>query len=452
MSTSRFELPRLGPATSVRFPAIDRSRLANGLDVWTIPRPTVPLVTALLVLSRGTADDPADHHGLASLTGDLLDEGAGAFDAIGLAEAFAALGTQLEIDVGPDATAIACTALTHEWRRSLELLGDVVIRPRLAREDFTRVRDLRLSRLRQLSRSAGTMADRAYVLAVFGTHSYGHGALGTTASLDGIDVDDARNFWASMFSPQSATLIVGGDVTSGEATAAAERVFGAWQGPATPPPRAEGPAVTSDPRIMLVDRPGAPQSELRLGHIGPPRATGDYHSLVALNALLGGQFTSRINRRLREEKGVTYGARTSFDFRRVAGTFSCETSVQTDATATAIADVLAELDDVRREGAIAADELARGKASLTRGYVRNFETAGQLVRAAAQLATYALPDNVFDQFVPSVGAIEAGDVHRAAVQHVRPADATIVVVGDAAACRVSLETLGRPVMDATPEF
>lgn len=452
MTLGRFDLPRLGAATPVHFPEILRSRLENGLNVWTIPRPTVPLVTAMLVLPRGTADDPADRHGLASLTGDLLDEGAGTLDAIELAEAFAAIGTQLEIDVGPDATAITTTALTHHWRRSLELIGDVVVRPRLDADDFTRVRDLRLSRLRQLSRSAGTMADRAYVLAVFGTHSYGHGALGTTASLDAIALDDTREFWASMYSPRSATLIVGGDVTRDDARRAAEQVFGSWAGPAVVPPRAERPEGPPDPRVMLVDRPGAPQSELRLGHIGPARATRQYYSLVTLNALLGGQFTSRINRRLREEKGVTYGARTSFDFRRVAGTFSCETSVQTDATAQAVADVIGELDDVRRPGAVADDELARAKASLTRGYVRNFESAGQLVRAAAQLATYGLPDDTFDRFVPSIGAIEAGDIQRAALEFVRPDDATIVVVGDATACRASLEQLGRPVVDASPEF
>jgi predicted Zn-dependent peptidase len=203
--------------------------------------------------------------------------------------------------------------------------------------------------------------------------------------------------------------------------------------------------------VLLVDRPGAPQAELRIGHVGPSRLTPAYHALVTLNAVLGGQFTSRINRRLREEKGVTYGARTSFDFRRVAGTFSCDTSVQADAAGAAVADVLDELDRVRQDD-VPAPELEAAKASLTRGYVRNFEIAGQLARAAVQLATYGLPDHTFDRFVPGVEAVSGADVHDAARDFVRPADATIVVVGDASTCRLQLATLGREVELAKPEF
>jgi predicted Zn-dependent peptidase len=212
------------------------------------------------------------------------------------------------------------------------------------------------------------------------------------------------------------------------------------------------PTDHADTRILLVHRPGAPQSELRVGHIGPSRATSAYYALISLNALLGGQFTSRINRRLREEKGVTYGARTSFDFRRVAGSFSCETSVQSNATAIAVGDILAELEDVRRVGAVTIDELERGKASLTRGYVRNFETAGQMVRAAAQLATLSLADDTFDRFVSAVDAVDIDALHRAALEFIRPADVTVVVVGDSDQCRAPLESLGRRVVDATPEF
>jgi len=173
---------------------------------------------------------------------------------------------------------------------------------------------------------------------------------------------------------------------------------------------------------------------------------------VTLNALLGGQFTSRINRSLREEKGITYGARTSFGFRRVAGTFACETSVQADQTAVAVADILEEFAAIRVEGSVLAPELARAKASLTRGYVRNFETEGQLVRAAAQLATYALDDRTFDRFVPLVAAVTAADVRRAAEDFVRPADSSVVVVGDAAACLAPLEALGRVVVPTAPAF
>ena len=450
--TDRFDPPRPGASMTVRFPPVTREVLSNGLSVWSVARPSSGVVTMLLVIGRGTSDDPADRQGLASLTGDLLDEGAGDRDAIGLAEALARLGSQLEIDVGPDATTLTVTALGRLFAPSLELLADVVVRPRLESSDFARVRELRMNRLRQLSQSPGTIADRSYVLALFGAHPYGHGALGTTRSLEVMRLEDAQAFWRRHYAPAAATLIVGGDLQADAVLQFAERVFGTWTAGPLAPPAALAPAIPADPRIQLVDRPGASQAELRIGHIGPPRSTDAYHALVTLNALLGGQFSSRINQSLREQKGITYGARTSFGFRRVAGTFACETSVQADGTAVAVAEILNQFDEIREPGSVLPSELARAKASLTRGYVRHFETEGQLVRAAAQLATYELDDRTFDRFVPLVGAVTAADIHAAAAEFVRPADASVVVVGDAATCLAPLETLGRPIVPTAPEF
>jgi predicted Zn-dependent peptidase len=450
--TDRFDPPRPGASMAVRFPPVTRDVLSNGLSVWSVARPSSAVVTMLLVIGRGTSDDPADRQGLASLTGDLLDEGAGDRDAIGLAEALARLGSQLEIDVGPDATTLTVTALGRLFAPSLELLADVVVRPRLESSDFARVRELRMNRLRQLSQSPGTIADRTYVSALFGAHPYGHGALGTTRSLEVMGLEDAQAFWRRHYAPAAATLIVGGDLKADAVLQAAERMFGRWTAGPLAPQAAVVPANPPDPRVLLVDRPGASQAELRIGHIGPPRSTDAYHALVTLNALLGGQFISRINQSLREQKGITYGARTSFGFRRVAGTFACETSVQADGTAVAVAEILNQFDEIREPGSVLPPELARAKASLTRGYVRHFETEGQLVRAAAQLATYELDDRTFDRFVPLVGAITAADIHAAAAEFVRPADASVVVVGDAATCLAPLETLGRPVVPTAPEF
>jgi zinc protease len=254
-----------------------------------------------------------------------------------------------------------------------------------------------------------------------------------------------------MYTPAESAFIAAGAVAADDVRRSIDRVFGRWSGPA---PRAftAAPAMASDPRILLVDRPGAPQCEVRIGHFGPPRRVSEYHALVTVNALVGGQFTSRINRRLREEKGVTYGARSAFDFRRTAGLFSCESSVQADRTAEAVEDILAELEDVRREGAVRVDELDRAKASLTRGYVRSFETASQLVRAAALLVTHGLDDTTFDRFVPGVDSLTSADLEAAARTFLRPHDATVVVVGDASKVRESLEGLGRRVELVSPEF
>jgi zinc protease len=448
----RFLRPDPGAPVAVKFPPIARETLDNGLAVWSLPFDGVPVASIALVIRHGTAADPADRPGLASLTADLLDEGAGQYDAIRMAEAFSRLGTELEVDASPDSTALVVTCLARVVPDALALLSDVVARPHLEVADFNRVRELRTSRLRQLSRSASTAADRAFISTVFGAHPYGHGALGTIASLEGMTVDDARSHWKAAYGPSAATLVVTGALPPDEVHRAVGQAFGSWR---DQQPLLAGPNTLENaapaPKIVLVDRPGSAQSELRIGHLAPSRHTSVYHRLVVLNAVLGGQFTSRINRRLREEKGVTYGARSSFDFRRVAGTFSCDASVQTDATASAVADVLEELRFIGSTP-VGDDELSAAQASLTRGYVRHFETAGQLTRAVSQLVTLDLPDDTFDRFVPAIDGVTSEGIQDAAQTSIRPHDASIIVVGDASACATSLEALGREVVGYVPEF
>lgn len=438
--------------TPVRFPPIVRDELASGFRVWSMPWDAVPVVTVALLIEGGAADDPVDRPGLASLAADLADEGAGGRDAVELSAAFDRLGTRLDVEAGHDAISLSFTALSRHFDATLALIADVLIRPHLAERDLARIRELRLGRLRQLKTSASAAADRAFLHGVFGDHPYGHGTLGTSRALEAVTVDEVRAFHQQLFLPQSATLIVAGDVPAAEVTAAARRHFGEWRR-AGPRVRAGVPAPAPPPtRCLLVDRPGAPQSELRVGHLGPERRSPSYHALVVLNAALGGQFTSRINQLLREAKGVTYGARTGFEFHRAGSTFTCETSVHPDATVESVADVLAELDAVGTARPVAGEELLRAKASLTRGYVRHFETPAQLVRAAVELLKFDLPDDSFDQYVPSVSSVEEAVMRPTARRYLRPAECVITIVGDAGSLRAKLSALDRPVLDMAPEF
>ncbi|HKW01443.1 MAG TPA: pitrilysin family protein [Vicinamibacterales bacterium] len=455
MTADRFVLPDVGAPGPVTFPPIARAVLDNGLRVWSLSHTTVPVATALLVIRCGASADPSDKPGLAGVTADLLDEAAGPYDAIQLADAFARLGSQLVTEVGSDVVTVGFTTLDRFFPHALALLGEVMQRPRLTESDLTRVRELRSSRLKQLSSSASAAADRTFYRAIFGEHPYGHGVLGTLQSLTGITLDDVRGFRAARFVPADATLIVGGNLDQSAVVSAARAALGGWtaEGPRAPSSRHEGaPAVAAVPSVLFVSRPRAPQSELRVGHVGPPRSVAAYHRLVTLNAALGGQFSSRLNTILREQKGLTYGVHTTFDFRLLAGTFACETSVQADGTAEAIRDVLAQCEAIRAAGNVTGDELTRAKAAITRGYAKHFETADQLVRAAMQLATYELPDDTFDRFVPAISAVAPADAEAAAREFLHPAGAVSVVVGDPDACRAQVEALGYPVTDVVPEF
>ena len=199
------------------------------------------------------------------------------------------------------------------------------------------------------------------------------------------------------------------------------------------------PAAAS--HLAVIDRPSAAQSELRIGHVAVPRSTPDYHALLLLNMVLGGQFVSRINMNLREGKGVTYGARTAFDFRRGPGPFQLQASVQTSATAVAIAEVLAEVTDIGTTRLVSEAELTLARAALTRGYPRNFETAEQIARSTAQLALYGLPDDYFERFVPTVAALGLDAVARVAATHLHAERLVALVVGDRAAIEPTLARL-----------
>ena len=260
-------------------------------------------------------------------------------------------------------------------------------------------------------------------------------------------VDDVRAFHARACRPSAATLIAVGDCRHDQIVRLAADSFADWKDAETEPPAASD-GLPSAARLNVVPRPHAPQSELRIGHVAVARDTPDYHALVVANTILGGQFVSRINLNLREDKGFTYGARTAFEFRRLAGPFVLQVSVQTSATARAIQESIGEIAGLRGPRPVAPEELELGIAALTRGYARNFETADHIARAAMQLALFDLPDDYFAQFVPVISRVTAADVHRVMERHVNPARLTVLIVGDLDVIGADLPSLalGDPVI------
>ncbi|MBS1816490.1 MAG: insulinase family protein [Acidobacteria bacterium] len=453
MTVDRSRLPVPGKTPPFHFPAIERSTLPNGLRVWSVRHVSIPVATVMLLVRRGAANDPVGKEGLAALTADMLDEGTGALSAIQIHEALARVGAQLDSDIGPDATLLTVTVLSRFLDPAVSLLSDIVVRPSLREEDFARVRQLRLHRLMQLRDVPGAVADRAFMRLLYGTHPYGHTPLGSETSLASLTVDDVRTYHASNITPEDATLIVAGDCSHADVEALAARAFADWNG-AAPGPVAPVADLPSPPRLNIIPRQGAPQSELRIGHVSVARNTPDYHALVAANMVLGGQFVSRINLNLREHKGFTYGARTSFDFRRLPGPFALQVSVQTGATAEAIRESIDEIAGLRGVRPVSAEELSTGVAALTRGYARNFETAEQIARAVTQLALYDLPERYFDEFVDRVEAVSVTDVMRVAYEYLHPDRLTTLIVGDYAAVSRDLNALnlGAPAVLAADTF
>jgi zinc protease len=447
MGADRSRLPDLGPDPRFRFPTIVRHRLANGLELRTVEHRSVPIVTFVIQVNDGSGADPRHQQGLAAIAADMLDEGTGAMSAIDVSDAIARIGGEFDIDVAPDATVFSLTTLTRFVERGAALLSDILARPSMREEDFARVRQLRLDRLRQLRDVPPAVAERAFLRLLYGDHPYGHLPIGSDTSLRGLTPEDVRAFHVAAYRPSRATLVMAGDMTHDEMRATAERAFGGWTEPAAngngKTAAASVPlAAPNGTRLAVVPRESAAQSELRIGHLTTTRNTPDYPGLLMLNAVLGGQFVSRVNLKLREEKGYTYGARTGFDWRRGISPFSLQASVHTAATADAITDSLNELEGIRGGRPVEDREMSLARATLTRGYPRSFETAQQVARSVAQLVLYGLPDSYFEEFVPKVNAVTLDDVTRVARTHLDPARMTTLIVGDHNAIGDSLKALG----------
>jgi len=425
------------------FPVIRKTRLTTGLALWHVPHAAVPVTTMVLLVRSGSSADPVDRPGMASLTGDMLDEGAGDRTAIGVHEALADIGAQFDTEVGADATFLTLTTLSKFADVGMDLLADLAARPRFEDGEFSRVRELRANRLRQLRDVPSATADRVFATALYGSHPYGHLAIGTIDALEHMTAVDVRRFHASRYRPANAVLVVVGDEPQASVVEHAERAFAKWAaaGEAGEAVAFTPPALPAD-RLVLVNREHAPQSELRVGHLGVSRRTPDYHALVVANLVLGGQFVSRLNMNLREHRGLTYGARSWFEFRLGPGPFQMSASVQTPGTADAVAEMMREVRELRDARPITQAELDTARATLTRGYPRNFETADQLARSVAQLALYDLPDDYFSRFVPTVAALDLADVQAAAVAHLDPDRLLAVVVGDTGVVAPALASLG----------
>ena len=442
----RTRLPLPGPAPAVRFPAVARRRLASGMVLRTGRHPGPPVVHWLLLWRAGAAADPPARPGLAALTADLLDEGTETRSVLELHGALDRLGARLGVQVGADATMVSLTTLERHAAEGLALLFEIVTRPRFAPGDFDRVRDLRRSRVRQLRTVPAAVAERVYVQTLYREHPYGHPGIGTDEALSQMTVDDVRRFHRERYRLRAATLIATGPFSDEAFADMAERAVGNLPAGAADAPERDtvpdaGAPAPPPARLVLVDRPGAVQSELRIGHVAAPRRTPDYHALQVLNMVLGGQFVSRLNRSLREEKGYTYGVRTAFQFRRGPGPFVMQGSVQADATVEAIREVLDEMDGIGGRRPATPPELELARSALTRGFARGFETAGQVAWGLAQLVQYDLADDEHDRFVPAVAAVDGPAVTAAAARHLRADRAVVVVVGPAAQLERELGTL-----------
>ena len=441
--------PPAGAPRPYRFPDFTSQRLANGLKVWLVPLPDRELVSVHLLTDAGAAGEDEAQGGIAALTAQLLVTGTASLDAAAFAETTERLGIEVGSESSWDSARAGFTALGAKLDDGLALLAEMLRSPRLDEREFERLKAERLNDILQARADPGRLADERFLAEVYESGTpYGRISAGSPETVGVLDVGAARDFHATRYAPAVADLIIAGAIEPDTALAAIERHLGDWSGEGRGH-RTFEPRQRGGRRIVLVDRPGSVQSELRIGHLGIDRADPRYFPAMVMAALLGGVFGSRLNRRLREELGYTYGARCSFDPRRAPGPFTATAAVETEVTVDAIRELLGQLDGIRGEPPDEA-EVAEVRDFLVGVFPLRFETTAGIAAAIEPLAVYGLHDDYWHTYRSRIEEVGPEDVHAAALDLVRPDEALILLTGDASRVRDDLAGAGLGALEVVP--
>jgi predicted Zn-dependent peptidase len=427
----RSKPPAIGPAPSLTMPAIHKHKLSNGLAVWLVEHHEVPLAQVNLIVRSGSAADPIGKYGIGSLTAAMLDEGAGSRTALELADGLEFLGANLATTSTFDAAAIRLSVPVSKLAEALPLMSDVALRPMFPANELDRLRKERLTALLQARDNPAALIGIAFPRMVFGpTHRYGTSANGLPAAIESFTAADLQAFYRAHYRPDNSTLLIVGDVTAVTTMPLLEKAFGSWKVEGIAPLVAEVPmaAQLKSRQVYIIDKPDAPQSQVRIGWVGVPRLTADYAALEVLNTILGGSFTSRLNQNLREEHGYSYGASSAFDMRLSAGPFLAAAGVQSDKTAPAVQEFFNELNNIVKP--IPDDELKKARNYVALGFPGEFETTGDLARKLEDLVVYNLPEDAYAKFVSAVTSVTSADLQKLAARYIQPDKMAVVVVGD----------------------
>ena len=425
----RKTVPKAGPPVTVHLPIPQTFTIANGLKVYVIEEKSLPIVTATIVTRAGSENNPADKVGLASLTAQTMGESTMTRDLKQLADAQELIGTRIGVGSSMDGAYASMTVLTDHAHQGFDLLSDVIEHPAFKTEDLERLRKQRLLGIQQETDNVSAMVNRVGPKLLYGDQPYGASQSGTTESITALTRDNVTDFYASHYGPADSALVLAGDVTPVEAKKLAEQYFGGWTGKATAAITLP-PAPTPEPtHVVIVDKPGAPQTALEAFGVGVPANSPDLQTLQVMNYVLGGSFASRINMNLREVHGYTYGANSYYQNYRAGGPFIAGGLVKTDVTGPAATQLMYEIKRFPTTPPTEA-ELNEAKIARVQSLPGQFETTGAIAASMGSIFLYDRPLDYYATLPAKYEAVTAADVERVAKEDVHPDQLIIVAAGD----------------------
>jgi len=437
----RTQRPVAKPTPTIHLPEIQKTKLKNGLGIWLVEAHELPTVAFNLVVQAGSDHDPLSEPGLASMTADMMDEGTKTRTSLQISEEIDSVGASLGVSSSFDGTFVTLSTLAKYLGESLEIFADVIVHPTFPEKDFQRLRKQRLTSLIQQKDQPPMIATNAFYRILYGTdHPYGNNPIGTEASLNALTTKDVLSFYHNFIRPNNATLIVVGDAKLSDISSRLEKLLGDWQpgdvaGFTVPPPHRR-----EKMEVYLIDKPGAPQSEVRIGYPSLPRSTPEFFQVTVMNRILGGQYSSRINLNLRERHGYTYGANSSFRFLKGVGPFTASGGIVTEKTDSALVEFLHEINTMRDKG-MTPDELLFARKGLLGNFALAFETPAQIAGGLQNIILYGLPENYYNTYLQNIEGVSLDDVQGVAQKYLDASRMAVVVVGDLAKIKDGIAAL-----------
>jgi len=423
--------PAPGPAPQLSVPTPSAQTLANGLQVISVRRAGLPLVTARLLLRTGGEMDPSSLAGISDLTANLLTKGAAGKSAPEIAAAAEALGGSLDASAGWDESAVGITVTTPKLSPALALLADVVRRPDFSEEELKRAQAQAIDDLRLQLSQPTSLASLAAMRGVFGAGAYGHSRGGTPDSLARITRADVQQLHDALYRPDNAILVLTGDITPEHAQQLAQASFGDWRKPVTPlPAKPAGAAPGKLPSILLIDQHGAGQAGVVSAHVAPPRNDAGYYVGTVANAVLGGSYSARLNQEIRIKRGLSYGASSRFQPMRDSGLWLASAQTKNPSAAQVVELMQGEFKRLG-DSRVSDEELAARKATLIGGYGRSLETTAGLASEVGELALQGVKLDEIGQYIAKVQAVTPKQIQKYAASHLDATGSHTVVVGDA---------------------
>lgn len=440
--------PRPLDARPVKFPPYELRKLPNGLQVVIVSHHEQPSVSVRMIVRAGAAQDPKGKMGTAMLTATLLDQGAAKRDAEGIADAIDFVGGILSTGAGTDLTYISSVVLKDSLPLALELMSDVVRRPTFAQAELDRQRQQALSGMKVSADDPEAVANRVIDRLIYGFHPYGLPGGGTVESLSAITREDLVAFHGQYYAPNNALIAVVGDVSTDEAMAGLIKAFGDWPEGTVPAIQAVDPPQPTK-RVIVIDKPDAVQTEIRIGQVGIPRRHADFLAMDQAVKILGGEGANRLQQVLRSQRGLTYGASAELETYKTAGGIVAETDTRTDATAEALRLAIDEFYKLQRDR-VYEGELEGAQAYLAGNFPLTIETPDAIATQVLNQLFYELPLEDLQTYPDRVRSISPDDVQRVARSYLRPDRLAVVLVGNADAFVKDLGGIGFAEFERIP--